>query len=131
MPTPQSSLTERASLAYQSISFEMVLSGWLMNAGWEVYTPLIDHGAKTDIVISDGQSFYKIQVKSIAPKHESKAYRCQWENTNIDYVIFASRCGNWGYVAPAYRGSRRVNHSQHFRFHQNVKSFAKAFAKMN
>jgi hypothetical protein len=130
MPTPQSALTEPASLVYQSISFEIVLSGWLMNAGWEVFSPMIDHGSKTDIVISDGPNFYRIQVKSVDPDHENRVYDSQWENSRVDYVIFASRCGNWGYIAPAYLGSRKINHPEHIRFHQNVRNFAKAFEQV-
>ncbi|WP_194164254.1 group I intron-associated PD-(D/E)XK endonuclease [Agarivorans sp. B2Z047] len=47
------------------MSYESKTATWLLQDGWEVLLPIIDHGLKTDVVKSDGHSFYRIQVKSL------------------------------------------------------------------
>ncbi len=36
-----------------------------MQDGWQVFVPMLDHGNKTDILISDGPNYYRIQVKTV------------------------------------------------------------------
>lgn len=33
--------------------------------------PMIDHGMKTDVLIADGNNFYRIQIKSVSTNDES------------------------------------------------------------
>jgi hypothetical protein len=89
---------------------------------------MIDHGLKTDVVISDGDRFYRIQVKSIDSHDENMVVVNKWGNANIDYVIYFSKTGNWGYVIRPFRQNRkRLNSAEHIRFHKDPKNFVKAF----
>ena len=52
----------------------------------------------------------------------------KWGNAKIDYVIYFSRKGDWGYITPPFREVRkRLNSKGHVRFHQRLKHFTKAF----
>ena len=64
--TPPSSAIKH----YKSLSYETLAASWLVNDGWDVFMPMIDHGQKTDIVISDGFEFYRIQIKSVETNDE-------------------------------------------------------------
>ena len=114
---------------YKSISYETLLASWLLQDGWEVFMPMIDHGMKTDVLISDGVEFYRIQVKSLECSDENTIVTEQWHGANIDYVIYFSRCARWGYIALPFKGKRRVNHSGHLRFHQDPVNFCKVFKR--
>ena len=93
--------------------------------------PMIDHGQKTDVVISDGSTFYRIQVKSIESNDESIVVENKWGHVNIDYVVYFSRNGNWGYIArPFSQRKKRLNSPEHIRFHQHPKNFMKAFGQI-
>jgi hypothetical protein len=51
----------------------------------------------------------------------------KWGDANIDYLIYFSRVGNWGYVtSPFNQNKKRLNASGHIRFHQPQKNFVKA-----
>ncbi|MGF1721837.1 hypothetical protein L4D20_17555 [Vibrio kyushuensis] len=129
MPVKTLHTSSEAKKHYKSISYETLLASWLLHDGWEVFMPMIDHGMKTDVLISDGNKFYRIQVKSVECFDENTVVTDQWQNAQIDYVIYFSRCSNWGYIAPPFKGKRRVNHSEHVRFHQHPKNFLKAFSR--
>ncbi|WP_180797727.1 hypothetical protein, partial [Vibrio parahaemolyticus] len=118
MPVRTLHTSSEAKKHYKSISYETLLASWLLQDGWEVFMPMIDHGMKTDVLISDGNKFYRIQVKSVECFDENTVVTDQWQNVQIDYVIYFSRCSNWGYIAPPFRGKRKVNHPEHVRFHQ-------------
>ncbi|OBT26612.1 MULTISPECIES: hypothetical protein [Vibrio] len=129
MPVKTLHTSSEAKKYYKSISYETLLASWLLQDGWEVFMPMIDHGMKTDVLVSDGNKFYRIQVKSVECFDENTVVTDQWQNTQIDYVIYFSRCSNWGYIAPPFKGKRRVNHPEHVRFHQHPKNFLKAFGR--
>ena len=116
-----------AQKTYKSISYETLLASWFLQDGWEVFMPLIDHGMKTDVLISDGTRFYRIQVKSVETLEDDISVESQWGDVDINYVVYFSRIGNWGYIAPPFRGRRKLNHPEHLRFHQHPKNFIKMF----
>lgn len=127
MPTKTVAPSIPAQKNYKSISYETLLASWFLQDGWEVFMPLIDHGMKTDVLISDGSRFYRIQVKSVESLDDDITVESQWADVEIDYVVYFSRLGNWGYITPPFRGRRKLNHQAHLRFHQHPKNFIKAF----
>lgn len=46
-----------------------------MQDGWQVYTPMLDHGHKTDLLVTDGERHYPIQVKAIEAQDEARWLR--------------------------------------------------------
>lgn len=133
MPRKTSVLASEHQRHYQSHSFEQYAASLLMNDGWEVLVPALDHGRKTDLVISDGHLFYRVQIKSLETTDESAWVTNQWKNTdtNIDYVIYFSQKGNWGYIVKPFVCNRiRLNEAGGQRFHQHQKHFSQAFAKI-
>lgn len=128
MPVKNSCPKSQSLQHYKNISYETLAASWLLNDGWDVFMPMIDHGLKTDFVISDGDTFYRIQVKSIVSDDESTVVENKWGKASIDYVIYFSRTGNWGYITPPFKQNRkRLNSTGHIRFHQHPKNFVKAF----
>lgn len=128
MPVRNSTPANQSLQHYKSLSYETLAASWLLNDGWDVFLPMIDHGLKTDFVISDGDDFYRIQIKSIESNDESIVVENKWGNAKIDYVIYFSRTGDWGYITPPFRQNRRrLNTIGHVRFHQHPKNFVKAF----
>lgn len=119
----------QAAKHYKSISYETMLASWLLQDGWDVFMPMIDHGLKTDVLISDGDYYYRIQVKSLESSDESTLVQDQWHGANIDYVVYFSRCASWGFIAKPFKGKRAVNHREHIRFHQEPTNFAKSFKR--
>ncbi|PLW69524.1 hypothetical protein C0039_07565 [Pseudohalioglobus lutimaris] len=114
---------------YKSISYETLAASWLLNDGWETYLPLVDHGMKTDLIIADGNNFYRIQIKSVDTNDECFVVDNKWSKSAIDYVVFFSRQGDWGYITPPFpEDQRKLNSPGHIRFHQHPKNFTKAFA---
>ena len=51
--------------ALKNTAYEIRLVSWLMHDGWQVFLPILDHGHSTDILISDGPNYYRIQVKTV------------------------------------------------------------------
>ena len=131
MPVKNSQLKEQTLAAHKQLSFENLVAAWLMSDGWEVLIPAIDHGKKTDLVVADDSSYYRIQVKSIRSSTESVTVENKWKGAKIDYVIYFSRAGQWGYITPAFtENRRRLNSSGHIRFHNHQNNFLKAFKKI-
>ncbi|GGA94993.1 group I intron-associated PD-(D/E)XK endonuclease [Agarivorans gilvus] len=115
----------------KSLSYESQTATWLLQDGWEVLLPMIDHGLKTDVVISDGYSFYRIQVKSLETSEETTWVENKWGDAPVDFVVYFSRTSHWGYIMPAFKESRRrLNAPGHIRFHQDAKPFIKAFNRL-
>jgi N-acetylglutamate synthase/N-acetylornithine aminotransferase len=99
-----------------------------MLAGWQVFIPILDSGHATDLLISDGLSYYRIQIKTIEAQDESHMIANKWKGSKIDYVVVFAKKSNWGYICPAFQSSKkRMNHVDHKRFTQNRKSFLAAF----
>jgi hypothetical protein len=128
MPVKNSHIKQQTLAAHKQLSYEQQVASWLMSDGWEVLIPLIDHGKKTDLVVADDDAYYRIQVKSVESNNESIKVKNLWKGAQIDYVIFFSRVGEWGYIMPAFEENRkRLNAEGHNRFHANRKNFLKAF----
>ena len=131
MPVKNSILKEKTLAAHKQLSYENLVTAWLMGDGWEVLIPAIDHGKKTDLVAADDSNFYRIQVKSIDSGDESILVQNKWKGAKVDYVIYFSRVGEWGYIMPAFTtNQKRLNASGHVRFHSHPTNFLKAFKKI-
>ncbi len=117
--------------ALKNASFESMVVSWLMQDGWQVFLPVLDHGHQTDILISDGPNYFRIQVKTVGASGESYEVGNQWIDSCVNCVIFFARNSNWGYIAPAFEEEKRpLNHLSHQRFEQGKKEFLKAFHKL-
>ena len=60
MPRRQTKTKDRTHQALINCSFESRIVSWLMQDGWQVFTPVLDNGHQTDILISDGPNYYRI-----------------------------------------------------------------------
>lgn len=86
---------------------------------------------KTDLLIADDTSFYRIQVKAINSMEEDSYIENKWKGKDIDYVIFYSLQGNWAYITKPFPTNRaKLNSDEHIRFHQHPTNFLKAFNKI-
>lgn len=102
-----------------------------MQDGWQVFSPLIDNGHKTDLLISDGPNFYRVQVKTIEASGDDRYIENRWKDSNLDIVIVFARNSNWGYVMPAFKTNRRkLNSEGHQKFKSGKNEFLKAFHKI-
>ena len=114
-----------------NVSYESLVASWLLQDGWQVFTPLLDNGHSTDILISDGPHYYRIQVKTINAKDEERYIQNRWKENSIDVVIVFARNSNWGYVVPAFKEQKRkLNFEGHHRFQNTKKEFLTAFHKV-
>lgn len=124
-------LTETKSGTHQALkntSFESMVVSWLMQDGWQVFLPILDHGHQTDILISDGPNYHRIQVKTVEASGDDHVVQNAWENSNVDLVVFFARNSNWGVIAPAFNEKkRRLNHKEHRKFTQDRKEFLREF----
>ncbi|GAB2518729.1 hypothetical protein [Microbulbifer agarilyticus] len=128
MPVINVPLKESYARHYHNLSFELLCASWLLANGWDVFSPLIDHGSKTDLLISDRKSYYRIQIKAVDTVDEAVVVENKWNDTPIDYVIYFSKQRDWGYVAKPFRQKqKRLDSPDHIRFHQHPKNFIKAF----
>lgn len=131
MPVLNAAIKQTTLAAHKQLSYEQLLSAWLSGVGWEVLIPVIDHGKKTDLVIADDFNFYRIQVKSIQTDNESVRIDNKWQGAKIDYVVYFSTLGEWGYITPAFsEASRPLNSPGHIRFHTHPANFLKAFNRI-
>lgn len=133
MPIKTSALAKSYKHHYQSQSFENLAASWFTADGWEVLVPVIDHGRKTDLVVSDGTVYYRIQVKSLETADENVEVTNRWSDgdAHIDYVIYFSRTSHWGYIIkPFKQHQKKLNTEGHIRFHQHPKHFSQAFARI-
>ncbi|MGJ8694527.1 MAG: hypothetical protein ACSHW0_18865 [Thalassotalea sp.] len=86
---------------------------------------------KTDLLVADDTCFYRIQIKAINSTEEDCFVENKWKGKDIDYVIYFSMQGNWGYVAKPFNTNRaKLNSEEHIRFHQHPANFLKAFNKI-
>ena len=112
----------------KNTSYESRVLSWLLQDGWQVFTPVLDHGHQTDLLISDGPNYYRVQVKTVEAKSDAHVVHCAWQDSNVDVVIFFARNSNWGVVAPAFKEETRpLNHETHRKFEQTKKDFLKQF----
>lgn len=116
--------------ALKNTSYESIVVSWLMQDGWQVFLPILDHGHQTDLLISDGPNYYRIQVKTIEASGDDQVVQNCWENSNVDVVIYFARNSNWGVITPAFTEKRRpLNHEGHRKFLEGRKEFLKEFHK--
>ena len=109
-------------------SYESRLVSWLMQDGWQVFLPILDHGHQTDILISDGPNYYRIQVKTIKASGDDHIVHNRWEGSNVDVVVFFARNSDWGVITPAFAEDKRpLNHEGHRKFKQKRKDFLREF----
>ena len=131
MPIKNANRTIPALNHYKHISYETLAASWLTEDGWEVFMPIVDHDKKTDLLVADDENFYRIQVKAINTVEEDIYVDNKWKGKDIDYVIFFSMQGNWGYITKPFLTNRaKLNSQEHIRFHQHPANFLKAFNKI-
>lgn len=113
----------------KEMSYEQQVIAWLMSDGWQVFTPVVDHGHKTDILISDGIQYFRIQIKTVEASSSDHIVRNQWDDLPLDCVIYFARNSNWGCIAQAFAENKRLlNDKRHVSFvQQDKKSFLTAF----
>ena len=117
--------------ALKNSSYENKAISWLMQDGWQIFTPILDNGHQTDMLISDRPNFYRIQVKTIDAKSDDQYVLNKWKDSHVDCVIYFARNSNWGYVIPAFTSNRRkLNAEGHVKFRQTKNEFLKAFHKV-
>lgn len=128
MPIRTTPLTEDNERLQKNHAFEFLVATWLMQDGWQVFTPLVDAGHAVDLIVSDGVKFHRLQIKSVETQDEDAYVRNDWKDKQIEYVIYFTQRSNWGYVCPAFSSNRkRLNDPSHQRFQQNRNDFLAAF----
>ncbi len=128
MPRRQTQTKAGTAQVLKNSSFENLVVSWLMQDGWQVFVPILDHAHQTDLLISDGPHFFRLQVKTVDAANESHVLENRWKGSDVDIVICFARNSNWGYVLPAFSQNRRkLNSEDHVRFQQSKTQFLKAF----
>ncbi len=131
MPRRMTATKEGTHQAMKNTSYESIVVSWLMQDGWQVFLPILDNGHQTDILISDGPNYHRIQVKTVEAKGDDHVVENRWKDSNLEVVVFFARNSNWGYVMPAFVENRRpLNAEGHIKFEQTKKDFLKAFHKL-
>ncbi len=131
MPIRMTQTKDGTHTALKNSSYESLVVSWLMQDGWQVFLPVLDNAHKTDILISDGPNYHRIQVKTVEASDKNYKIDNRWENSYVDVVIAFAKNTNWGYVMPAFTESRReLNHKDHQHFIQKKSDFLKAFHKL-
>ena len=115
----------------KNTAYESMLVSWLMYDGWQVFLPILDNGHQTDMVISDGPNYFRIQVKTVEARSEDHWLQNNWKDSDVDVVVVFVRNSNWGVVGPAFETKRRrLSHDENRRFVINRKSFLTQFHKL-
>ena len=131
MPKKITNRSIPAKQYYKNVSFETLVASWFTNDGWEVFLPMIDHDMKTDLLVFNDDKFLRIQVKTVDTNNENFCVENKWGDIDIDYVVYFSRSGDWGYITKPFKQKhKRLNSSDHVRFHQHPKPFIKAFVEI-
>lgn len=117
--------------AMKNTSFESIVVSWLMQDGWQVFLPILDNGHQTDLLISDGPNYFRIQVKTVDASGDDHVVQNRWAGSNVDVVVFFARNSNWGAILPAFvEKERPLNHEGHRKFTQNKKEFLREFHQL-
>lgn len=128
MPIRQTTTKKATLQVLKNTSREPLVESWLMEDGWQVYRPTCENGHKTDILISDGSKFYRIQIKTVEASGADHPVENMWKGCELDYIVVFARNSNWGYVMPAFNENRKsMNAKGHRRFTHSKNSFLKAF----
>lgn len=132
MPRRMTATKNGTHQALKNSSFESMVVSWLMQDGWQVFTPILDNGHQTDILISDGPNYHRIQVKTVEASGDDHQVENKWKDSHVNVVVYFARNSNWGYVAPAFtENKRKLNHIGHLKFLQSKNDFIKAFHKLD
>jgi hypothetical protein len=90
----------------QNCSFELLCAHWFVKTGWQVFTPHFDHGHRTDLLVSDGPHYYRIQVKTVE-ESEDTVVENRWSGSHVHYVALFVRNSSWGTIFPAFTEAKR------------------------
>lgn len=128
MPRRQTHTKPGTAQALRNSSFESLVVSWLMQDGWQVFVPILDNAHQTDILISDGPNYFRLQVKTVEAADESHVIENRWKDSDVDCVVVFARNSTWGYVMAAFeQNKRKLNADGHIRFEQSKNKFLKAF----
>jgi hypothetical protein len=128
MPRRTNSLTQQNERLHKNHSYEFQVASWLMQAGWQLFAPLLDAAHAVDLIASDGPHTYRLQIKSVESQDENQLVLNKWKDGHVDFVIYFAQRSNWGYVCPAFPSNKkRLNDPAHRKFQCNPKDFLKAF----
>lgn len=130
MPRRLTQTPEKTHETMRNVAFESQVVTWLLYDGWQVFTPVLDNWHKTDILISDGSKYFRIQIKTISAAKGKKNTEIEnaWKGAPIDYVIYFAREGEWGCIVPAFSEDKRsLKHEKHKFFELKRKEFLTAF----
>jgi len=129
MPRRHTPVSPETHQTLKNMSYESQVISWLMYDGWQVFTPVLDNGHQTDILISDGPNYCRIQIKTIAATGEDQLIKNQWQGSHVDCIIYFARNSSWGYVVPVFEAPKiPLNHSMNARFESHSRTqFLKAF----
>lgn len=132
MPRRMTATKEGTHQVLKNSSFESLVVSWLMQDGWQVFVPILDNGHQTDILISDGPNYHRVQVKTVEAAGTDHVLENRWKDSNVDVLVVFARNGNWGYVMPAFtQNKRKLNAEGHQKFDRTKKNdFLKAFHKV-
>jgi len=112
----------------ENCSFEVLCAHWFVKADWQVFTPLFDHGHKTDLLVSDGPNYYRIQVKTVESGSDDLELDNRWDGSNVDYVAVFAKNSSWGILFPAFaEKKRKIKDTGGIKFQLKPASFMKAF----
>ena len=131
MPIRKTGNKKGTEAVLKNVARESEVVHWLMYDGWQVFVPMLDNPHKTDVLISDGPNYYRLQVKTIEAKDASQELENLWKDSYVDIVICFARNSGWGYVMPAFEEDCcSLNSDGHEWFEQKRNSFLKAFHRL-
>jgi hypothetical protein len=131
MPRRLTATKDGTHQALKNTSYESQVIAWLMQDGWQVFVPMLDNGHQTDILISDGPNYHRIQVKTVEASGEDHTIENRWKDSHVDVVVYFARNTNWGYVMPAFsQNHSTLNSDGHIKFTTTKNAFLKAFHKL-
>ncbi|MEM1222715.1 MAG: hypothetical protein AAGH40_08120 [Verrucomicrobiota bacterium] len=86
MPNRKTGNKKGTRNALKNAAYESRVISWLMQDGWQVFTPMLENGHKTDILISDGPNYYRIQVNTVPASGEDHKLENRWmfQNDEVD-----------------------------------------------
>lgn len=112
----------------KNCSFELLCAHWFVRAGWQVFTPLFDHGHQTDLLVSDGPKYYRIQVKTVEAGSDDLKIANRWSGSDVHYVALFAKNSSWGILFPAFaEKTRKVRETGGVKFQLKPSSFMAAF----
>jgi len=98
--------------------------------GRQVFLPILDSGHQTDILISDGPKYFRLQVNTVAANGEDHVVHNCWNGSNVDAVIYFAINSNWGVTAAAFTEEERpVNQEGQRKSTQDKNTFMREFHK--